>query len=154
TLGGLLHQELPGVPYTLSHQLNPIIREYRRASSTAIDASLKPLMQTHLQQIRDDLGRDGFRGELLVAASFGGVMHVDDVTARPVHMVRSGPAVAPLVGQTFVRAEAGIGDAIVCDTGGTSFDVSLVRGEAVTCPRCYWAGPAIRSQLRRLDAVV
>jgi N-methylhydantoinase A len=36
---------LPGVPYTLSHQLNPIIREYPRASSTAIDASLKPFMQ-------------------------------------------------------------------------------------------------------------
>src|SRR5712692_9153270 len=37
----LVEEELPGVPYTLSHRLNPIIREYRRASSAAIDASLK-----------------------------------------------------------------------------------------------------------------
>ena len=153
TLGGLLHQELPGVPYTLSHQLNPIIREYRRASSTAIDASLKPLMQTHLQQIRDDLGLDGFRGELLVAASFGGVMHVDDVTARPVHMVRSGPALAPLAGQAFVRAEAGIGDAIVCDTGGTSFDVSLVRGAAVTFTRDTWLGQRYTGHLLGMSSV-
>ena len=34
----------PGVPFTLSHQLNPSLREYRRASSTCIDASLKPVM--------------------------------------------------------------------------------------------------------------
>jgi N-methylhydantoinase A len=153
TLGRLLRQELPDVPYTLSHQLNPIIREYRRASSAAIDASLKPLMQTHLQQIRDDLGLDGFRGELLVAASFGGVMHVDDVTARPVHMVRSGPALAPLVGQTFVRAEAGIGDAIVCDTGGTSFDVSLVRGGAVTFTRDTWLGQRYTGHLLGMSSV-
>jgi hypothetical protein len=30
---------LPGVPYTLSHELIPIVREYRRASTTAVDAS-------------------------------------------------------------------------------------------------------------------
>src|SRR5205085_1717129 len=38
----LIEDVLPGVPYTLSHQLIPILREYRRASTTAIDASLKP----------------------------------------------------------------------------------------------------------------
>ena len=43
-VGELLDEHLPGVPYTLSHRLNPTLREYRRASSTAIDASLKPLM--------------------------------------------------------------------------------------------------------------
>ncbi|MDB5108843.1 MAG: hydantoinase A/oxoprolinase protein [Candidatus Binatus sp.] len=31
-LGRLIEAELPGVPYTLSSRLNPIIREYRRAS--------------------------------------------------------------------------------------------------------------------------
>ena len=43
-VGELLEQHLPGVPCTLSHALNPSLREYRRASSTTIDASLKPLM--------------------------------------------------------------------------------------------------------------
>ncbi len=47
-VGELLEREWPGVAFTLSHRLNPIIREYRRASSTAIDASLKPLMQEYL----------------------------------------------------------------------------------------------------------
>src|SRR5439155_17669473 len=36
-VGELLEREWPEVPFTLSHRLNPIVREYRRASSTAID---------------------------------------------------------------------------------------------------------------------
>ena len=47
----------PAVPYTLSHQLNPTIREYRRASSTCIDASLKPLMSRYLAGLQRALGR-------------------------------------------------------------------------------------------------
>ena len=47
-VGRLIEEVLPGIPYTLSHQINPILREYRRASSPAIDASLKPLMHYNL----------------------------------------------------------------------------------------------------------
>src|SRR5262249_14923273 len=54
-VGEMVADQLPGVPFTLSHRLNPIIREYRRASSTAIDASLKPLMQSHLDGMAVDL---------------------------------------------------------------------------------------------------
>ena len=35
-IGELLDKHLPGVPYTLSHRLNPAVREYRRASATVI----------------------------------------------------------------------------------------------------------------------
>src|SRR5215218_2413342 len=59
-IGELLESQLPGVPYTLSHRLNPIIREYRRTSSAAIDASLKPLMQAHLSDMDSDLREAGF----------------------------------------------------------------------------------------------
>ncbi len=52
-LGELLTEIMPDVPFTLSHQLVPIVREYRRASATAIDASLKPLMQDHLRGLED-----------------------------------------------------------------------------------------------------
>ncbi|MDB5452440.1 MAG: 5-oxoprolinase, partial [Caulobacteraceae bacterium] len=47
-VGALIERWLPGVPYTLSHQLNPTMREYRRASAAAIDASLKPMMAKYL----------------------------------------------------------------------------------------------------------
>lgn len=137
----LIEAVLPGIPYTLSHQLNPIIREYPRASSTAIDASLKPLMQEHLRTLRTDLAAAGFGGELLISTSSGGVMHIDDVIRKPVYMVKSGPAMAPLAGLSYGALEKQGEDVIIVDTGGTTFDVSLIRQGMVKYTRETWLGP-------------
>ena len=81
-IGELLAEEWPGVPFTLSHRLNPIIREYRRASSAAIDASLKPLMQAYLRTLERDLRAAGLRGHIFVATSFGGAWRPQEVAPR------------------------------------------------------------------------
>jgi N-methylhydantoinase A len=152
-MGELLKRELPGVPFTLSHQLNPIVREYRRGSSAAIDASLKPLMQVHLREMETDLRAAGLAGELLPAVSLGGVMHMADVIERPINMVRSGPALAPILGQVTAAAEVGAKEVIVCDTGGTSFDVSLVRGGRPVFSRETWLGGRYTGHLTGLSSV-
>ena len=139
-LGELLEEELPGVPFTLSHELIPIVREYRRASTTAVDASLKPLMQEHLRQMESDLRAAGFAGELLISTSAGGCQHVSEVATRPVTMLKSGPAMAPVAGQAYTAIESLDGDAIVCDTGGTTFDVGLVRDGNLVFSRDSWLG--------------
>ncbi len=137
-VGELIEEVLPGVPYTLSHQLNPVVREYLRASSTAIDASLKPLMQEHLRFFQEDLTNAGFDGELLISTSGGGVMYADDVIERPINMVKSGPAMAPLAGLAYAESNELGGDAIVVDTGGTTFDVSLIRDGLIKYTRETW----------------
>jgi N-methylhydantoinase A len=139
-LGALIEEELPGVSYTLSHELIPIVREYRRASTTAVDASLKPLMQEHLRQMEADLREAGFDGELLISTSGGGCQHVSEVATRPVVMLKSGPAMAPVAGQAYIAIENLGRDAIVCDTGGTTFDVGLVRDGNLVFSRDSWLG--------------
>jgi N-methylhydantoinase A len=139
-LAALIDAELPGVPYTLSHELIPIVREYRRASTTAVDASLKPLMQEHLRQMESDLRAAGFSGELLISTSGGGCQHVGAVATRPVTMLKSGPAMAPVAGQAYTTIEDLGRDAIVCDTGGTTFDVGLVRDGNLVFSRDSWIG--------------
>jgi N-methylhydantoinase A len=139
-IAALLDRQLPGVPYTLSHRLIPIVREYRRASTTSVDASLKPLMQEHLRQMEDDLRAAGFSGELLISTSGGGCQHVGEVATRPVTMLKSGPAMAPVAGQAYTTIEKLGGDAIVCDTGGTTFDVGLVRDGSLVFSRDSWIG--------------
>ena len=136
----LIEEELPGVPYTLSHELVPIVREYRRASTTAIDASLKPLMQRHLREMEADLRAAGFAGELLIGTSGGGCQHVTEVAGRPVTMLKSGPAMAPVAGKAYITIEDLGRDAIVCDTGGTTFDVGLVRDGDLVYTRDSWLG--------------
>lgn len=140
-VGELIAQTLPDVPFTLSHQLNPILREYRRASSTAIDASLKPMMQKYLLTLESDLRAAGYQNDVLVSTSFGGVMHLRDVVERPIFLVKSGPAMAPVAGLAYVEAEALSDDVIICDAGGTTFDVSLVREGMVEFSRDTWLGP-------------
>jgi N-methylhydantoinase A len=152
-LGELIEQELPGVPYSLSHRTNPIVREYRRASGTSIDASLKPLMQRHLPEIAAGLGAEGFAGELLAASSAGGVVPMSELIDSPLWSVRSGPSLAPVAARTLASAETGSGDVIVCDTGGTSFDVSLVRDGDLVFTSETWLGEPFAGHLTGLSSV-
>jgi N-methylhydantoinase A len=152
-LGGLIEEELPGVPYSLSHQVNPIVREYRRASSAAIDASLKPLMQRHLPEIARGLQEEGFAGELLAATTAGGVVPMAELVESPLLSVRSGPSLAPVAARTVAEAESGSGDVIVCDTGGTSFEVGLVRSGDLVFTNETWLGEPFAGHLTGLSSV-
>jgi N-methylhydantoinase A len=138
----LLEECWPGVPYTLSHQLNPIVREYRRASSTAIDASLKPVMQEYLSTMEADLRGAGFDGHLFVSTSYGGAWRPADAVQKPIYTIGSGPSMAPVAALVYGRHELGNGqaapDVLVCDTGGTTFDVGLVSGGEVNYTAETW----------------
>lgn len=152
-VAALLDEFLPGVPYTLSHRLIPIIREYRRASATAIDASLKPLMQRHFGELEADLRASGFTGQLLVSTSVGGVMDISEVIAAPINAAKSGPSMAPLAGVTYSQAEGLGGNMIVCDTGGTTFDVGLSRDGRLVYSRETWLGGAWEGDLLGISSV-
>jgi len=152
-LGSLIERELPGVAYSLSHRVNPIVREYRRASGTSIDASLKPLMQQHLPEIADGLRAAGFTGEMLAASSAGGVVGLSELVERPLWSVRSGPSLAPVAARALVAAETGHGEVIVCDTGGTSFDVSLIRAGDLVFTGETWLGEPFAGHLTGLSSV-
>jgi N-methylhydantoinase A len=149
----LLDEILPGTPYTLSHQLIPIVREYRRASATAIDASLKPLMQQHLRELETDLRQAGFSGEVLVSTTAGGCAAIQTLVEKPIYTVGSGPAMAPIAGVTFSRLEDLGDNIIVCDTGGTTFDVGLVRDGHLTYTRETWLGQQYTGDLLGISAV-
>jgi N-methylhydantoinase A len=151
-VGEALEAHLPGIPFTLSHQLNPVIREYRRASAACIDASLKPLMATHFAGLRDRLVAEGLEGEILVVTSTGGVTPIADMARRPILSVNSGPAIAP-VGAAAATASDWSGDAIVCDMGGTSFDASLLREKEVGLTSETWLGGQFTGHLTGLSSV-
>ncbi|GAA1620058.1 hydantoinase/oxoprolinase family protein [Kribbella sancticallisti] len=139
-VGEVLAEELPGVPVTLSHQLNPALREYRRASSAAIDASLKPLMTEYIAGARARLAEAGFAGRLLMMTSSGGALDASDVAEAPIHSLNSGPSMAPVAGRFFANHDAVSEMAIVADTGGTSYDVSVVRDGRIPWTRESWIG--------------
>jgi N-methylhydantoinase A len=142
-VGELLEEHLPGVPYTLSHRLNPTLREYRRASSAAVDASLKPLMSSFFGGLDDRLRAAGFGGRLLVMTSAGGVLDASAVRDEPIHSIGSGPAAAPVAGRHFARLDGGAENAIVTDAGGTTYDVSLIRDGHIPWTRQTMVGDPV-----------
>ncbi len=152
-IGELLAQHLPDVPFTLSHVLNPSLREYRRASSTCIDASLKPLMGSYLGGLERRLREAGFDGRVLVVTTQGGAMDASDMAEAPIHSINSGPAMAPIAGRAYAEADTGVDTAIIADTGGTTFDVSLVRGGRIPWTRETWIGQPYRGHMTGFPAV-
>ena len=141
-LAAVLDELLPGVPYTLSHALNPTIREYRRASATAIDASLKPVMTSYLHSLAQRLNDAGLNPgtRLLLVTSSGGLVDVDAMAEKPILSIGSGPAMSPVAGREYGRTEAAAETIVVTDAGGTSYDVSVVRRGQIPFTRETWLG--------------
>ncbi|WP_336740820.1 hydantoinase/oxoprolinase family protein [Aureimonas altamirensis] len=152
-VGELLEEHLPGVPFTLSHALNPTLREYRRASATVIDASLKPLMFDYLDSLTRRLRDAGFSGRTLMVTSGGGIMDAEAVARAPIHSINSGPAMAPVAGRFYSSRDFDGAPAIVADTGGTTYDVSLVRDGRIPWTRETWIGQRFRGHMTGFPSV-
>lgn len=143
-IGELIAEHLPGVPFTLSHQVNPTIREYRRASATAIDASLKPSMQKFFSDLQGDLDQAGFSGTLLISTSYGGGWHADRIAEKPGYSIGSGPSMAPLaaieVADRNIEGGAAHNTVLVTDMGGTTFDLTVVVNGEIGRTNDTWLG--------------
>src|SRR5262245_13319358 len=116
----------PDVFVTLSHEIAPIVGEYERTSTVALNSRLGPVVDRYLRQLRDDVHERGFRGTLLVMQAYGGLLPVDRAATRPVGLSESGP-VSVLVGSQHLGEALGFDNIIAADVGGTTFKVGTVR---------------------------
>ena len=117
----------PDVDVTLSSDVLPRRREYRRLVVSGFDGYVKPVVTNYLRGLVEQLGSAGVSGPLHIMQSHGGVGGVGNIIERPVNTVLSGLA-AGVIGAANVAASAGFPDSISLDMGGTSTDVALIRG--------------------------
>ena len=110
----------------ISANILPEIREFERTSTTTLNAYLQPTIGSYLAKIEAGLKDEGFKGQLLIVQSNGGVMTVDTARNLPIRTALSGPA-AGVIASAYIACEADFPHVITCDMGGTSFDVSLVE---------------------------
>ena len=115
----------PDARVNISSAILPEIREFERASTTSLNAYLQPVVGEYLEQIETRLQADAFRGDVLIVQSNGGVMSAETARDTPIRTALSGPAAGVIAG-SHIAASAGYANAITCDMGGTSFDVSVV----------------------------
>ncbi len=118
-----------GLFVSLSHEVLPEHREYERASTTAVNAYVSPLMARYLGRLSEALPGET---RLRVFQSNGGSMSAARAGEAAVHTVLSGPAGGVLGAAAAARA-AGFERIISFDMGGTSTDVALYdRGFTMT----------------------
>jgi N-methylhydantoinase A len=121
-----VRRRLPRAHVVASHEVAPEFREYERASTTAVDAYLGPVLAGYLGSLARLCAEAGL-AEPLVMRSSGGVCTLAEAAEHPSFVLVSGPA-AGVVGAARIARLADVTNAISFDMGGTSTDVCLVTG--------------------------
>jgi N-methylhydantoinase A len=122
----ILERELPGVYISISTEILPQIRVYERHSTTALNAYSGPILRRYLSRLEQELETRGYKGQLLIMQSNGGVMSPQVAQRFASNTLLSGPAGAPGAG-VFYGSTHGFRNLITVDMGGTSFDVALIK---------------------------
>ena len=121
----IVEREMPEAYVCCSSDVANVLREYERFSTAAMNAFIGPKTSVYLRNLSDQLARQGFRANLRLIQSNGGVSTVEACSKRAVNILMSGPAGGVIGG----RAEgllAGADNVITVDIGGTSADISTV----------------------------
>lgn len=119
-------QELaPECYVSLSSKLAPMIGEYERMATTALNSYLGPTVSRYLVQLQTELSEKGLGTSPQVMQSVGGVLGIDEISQRPVNTLLSGP-VGGVVASRVYAERTDIDNIICTDVGGTSFDVALL----------------------------
>jgi N-methylhydantoinase A len=123
----LIRDAYPGITLAVSHEVNPMYREYERTLVTAFDAYVKPVIDRYLSRLENGLAKSGVTVPLQIMQSRGGLMASSIARRRPVRLFLSGPA-AGVVGAQRCATAAGFPDVITVDVGGTSSDIAVIKG--------------------------
>jgi N-methylhydantoinase A len=120
-------RRLTGVYVSLSCDVLPQIKEYERVWTTVVNAYVGPALARYLTSLAARLAAHGYRGDLLIMQSHGGVAPVRESARLAAGAVLSGPAGGVAAGRHGARL-LGEGNLVTFDMGGTSTDIALLQG--------------------------
>jgi acetone carboxylase beta subunit len=111
------------VQVVTSVEVAPVIRELPRLNTAVLEAYTGDLARGAFQEMQGRLEQRGFRGQLQIMQSTGGLAPA--VHVKAVETIQSGPA-GGVIGGRYIGEVYGFENLITTDVGGTSFDVGLV----------------------------
>ncbi len=122
----ILQEKCPGILISLSSDIAPQMREYPRASTTALNAYTAPIVKPYLEALQHGLRRVGFKQDLLIMISSGGVISSDVAATSPVRMIESGPAAGALAAAYYAK-RLGLDALLSFDMGGTTAKACFIQ---------------------------
>lgn len=132
------HDELPGIPVSLSCEVVPEMQEYERTVTTVANSYVRPRVARYVKNLTakleqltrttaDSTGRAGVK--LHILRSDGGLASASSSEQFPVNLLMSGPA-GGVTGALWVALQSGFPNLLTVDVGGTSTDVALIQDGA------------------------
>lgn len=121
----ILEREMPGVYISASSEILPEIFEHERISTAVINAVLGPTVAEYINKLESQVQDLGYKGDLLVLHSGGGVLTSQTVQQFASRVASSGIA-AGAIASKYIAELCGFKNAIGLDMGGTSTDISLM----------------------------
>ena len=137
-----LVSSFPSLYISASSDLIKEPQEFERTSTTVVNSYVGPILNGYVTRLRESLTSQGYKEELLIMHSGGGLLPADTALAFPARTVTSGPAAGAMAVEGFTVSGApsggvmaierlaqnqGIDNIISLDMGGTSADIAVVR---------------------------
>jgi 5-oxoprolinase (ATP-hydrolysing) len=116
----------PQLSVSLSCDVVAELGEYQRCVTTCANAYVQPLMARYVERLERDLRARGFRGDLRLMHSAGGLVSPETASTVPIRLLESGPAGGGLATALF-GGLAGKSDVISFDMGGTTAKACLIE---------------------------
>lgn len=122
--------DIPGLTVATSHETSPEMREFERASTTVLNALLKPVISQYLERVEGALSGAGIAAPLYLVQSNGGVATPAEAARLPVRLLLSGPSGGAMAVRG-IAARHGLKHAVGMDMGGTSTDICVLQNGRV-----------------------
>ncbi|MQG39436.1 MAG: hydantoinase/oxoprolinase family protein [SAR202 cluster bacterium] len=130
----IIKSRLPDVHLSISSQLLPEMKEYERTSTTVINGYVRPVVESYLLKLSDQLKAIGVKVPVSIMQSNGGRIPVEVATKKPMFCIESGPA-AGVVGAFIIGKQLNQDNVITFDMGGTTAKASIIEdGEMLLAP--------------------
>lgn len=123
-LEAVVKELAPDLYVSTAHRLAPVIGEYERTTTAAVNAYVGPTIKQYLENLAGQLEGEGLRRRLHVLQASGGVTSAEETV--PVNTIESGPAAGSVAVRAYAE-RAGLRNVIATDVGGTTFKVGLLR---------------------------
>ncbi len=127
----VIRRAAPGLPYSISYEVLPEIKEYERTSTTVVNAYVMPIVAVYLRALRQGLDQAGIPAQVLLMQSNGGLTTDTAAAERPMNIIESGPAGGVVGAQALARAKD-LPRIITFDMGGTTAKASMVEDGEVS----------------------
>ncbi len=122
----IVRREFPQISISTSADVFSSIREYERWTTTIVNAYTQSIFKTYLSELDGWLQGNGFRGELFLIVSDGGMVNIDIARQYPVRMLASGSAATVLMCGEISKTRDSP-ELLMFDMGGTTTKLGVIK---------------------------